>query len=146
MPCGPGSVVARPPGTGVAHCFRAGENGLTYLAYGTREPADVCYYPRSNKVAFRGVNLIARVEPLDYWDGRRSRADRIAGCSAALRHLPVLACAVIVLAGCGNSRAPVLVNATTAAPKGFHRFQSLRAGAAFKVPANWTVGPARRGR
>lgn len=58
-----------------------------------------------------------------------------------LRHLPVLACAVIVLAGCGNSRAPVLVNATTAAPKGFHRFQSLRAGAAFKVPANWTVGP-----
>jgi uncharacterized cupin superfamily protein len=49
--------------------FRAGEHGLTYLAYGTREPADVCYYPRSNKILFRGVNLTARLERLDYWDG-----------------------------------------------------------------------------
>ena len=65
----PGHVVARPPATSVAHVFRAGPDGLTYLAYGTREPADVCYYPRSNKVAFRGVGLIARVERLDYWDG-----------------------------------------------------------------------------
>jgi uncharacterized cupin superfamily protein len=64
-----GHVVSRPPGTGVAHMFRAGEGELTYLAYGTREPGDVCYYPRSNKVAFRGVNLIARLEALDYWDG-----------------------------------------------------------------------------
>ena len=64
-----GTVVARPPATGVAHVFRAGDSGLTYLAYGTREPGDVCYYPRSNKVFFRGLGLIARVEPLDYWDG-----------------------------------------------------------------------------
>ncbi len=68
-PVGPGHVVARPAGTGVAHAFRAGDGGLTYLAYGTREPGDVCYYPRSNKIAFRGVGVIARVEPLDYWDG-----------------------------------------------------------------------------
>ncbi len=64
-----GNVVARPPGTGVAHMLRAGERGLTYLAYGTREPGDACYYPRSNKIAFRGVNVIARLDRLDYWDG-----------------------------------------------------------------------------
>lgn len=64
-----GHVVVRPPATGVAHSFRAGEGGLSYLAYGTRNPADICYYPRSNKLAFRGVNLIARLEKLDYWDG-----------------------------------------------------------------------------
>lgn len=68
-PVRPGSVVSCPPATGVAHMFRAGKNGLTFLAYGTREPADVCYYPRSNKVFFRGVNVIARLEQLDYWDG-----------------------------------------------------------------------------
>jgi uncharacterized cupin superfamily protein len=64
-----GHVIARPASTGVAHAFRAGEAGLTYLAYGTRDPADVCYYPRSNKLAFRGVHVIARLERLDYWDG-----------------------------------------------------------------------------
>ena len=43
--------------------------GLTYLAYGTRSPGDVCYYPRSNKIYFRGLGLIARLEDLDYDDG-----------------------------------------------------------------------------
>jgi uncharacterized cupin superfamily protein len=69
VPVRRGSVVSRPPGTGVAHSFRAGSGGMTYLAYGTREPGDVCYYPRSNKIAFRGVGVIARLERLDYWDG-----------------------------------------------------------------------------
>jgi len=64
-----GHVAARPPGTGVAHTFRAGEGGLTYLAYGTREPNDICYYPHSNKINFGGVRVIARLESLDYWDG-----------------------------------------------------------------------------
>lgn len=64
-----GHVIARPAGTGVAHMFRAGPGGLTYLAYGMRNPADVCLYPRSGKIAFRGVGLIARLERLDYWDG-----------------------------------------------------------------------------
>jgi uncharacterized cupin superfamily protein len=68
-PVRPGHVISRPPGTGVAHVFRAGPGGLTYLAYGMRNPADVCYYPRSNKVAFRGIGMIARLERLDYWDG-----------------------------------------------------------------------------
>jgi uncharacterized cupin superfamily protein len=65
----PGHVIARPPGTGVAHALRAGADGMAFLAYGTREPNDIAYYPRSNKVYFRGVGLMARVERLDYWDG-----------------------------------------------------------------------------
>lgn len=65
----PGSVVTRPPATGVAHCFEAGEEGLVLLVYGTREPADTCWYPDSRKLSFRAHGVIFRVEPLDYWDG-----------------------------------------------------------------------------
>ena len=65
-----GSIVARPAGTGVAHAFRGGEGGLKLLMYGTREPNDICYYPRSGKVYIVGVGVIARLgEPLQYWDG-----------------------------------------------------------------------------
>ena len=64
-----GQVVARPAGTGVAHSFRGGPEGMTVLAYGTREPNDIAYYPRSNKIYWRGVGVIGRVERLDYWDG-----------------------------------------------------------------------------
>ena len=65
-----GSVVARPPGTGIAHAFRAGMDGLALLMYGTRDPNDICYYPRSGKVFFTGLGLITRAgERLDYWDG-----------------------------------------------------------------------------
>jgi uncharacterized cupin superfamily protein len=68
-PVRPLHVVSRPPGTGVAHAFRAGDEGLAYLAYGTQSPNDICYYPRSNKIAFWGVGVIGRIEKLDYWDG-----------------------------------------------------------------------------
>jgi uncharacterized cupin superfamily protein len=68
-PVRPGHVVARPAGTGVAHVFRAGDGGLTFLAYGTRDPNDICFYPRSNNISFRGVGVVARLERLDYWDG-----------------------------------------------------------------------------
>jgi uncharacterized cupin superfamily protein len=64
-----GHVVSRPAGTRVAHSFRGGEGGMTLLVYGTRDPNDICYYPRSNKVYFRGVGLMARLENLDYMDG-----------------------------------------------------------------------------
>lgn len=64
-----GSVVARPAGTGRAHTFRASTDGLTILAFGTRDPRDVTFYPRSGKVNIRGIGLIGRLEPLDYWDG-----------------------------------------------------------------------------
>jgi len=52
-----GSVVSRPAGTRVAHSFRAGDEGLAYLAYGTREPNDVVYYPRTDEIRFRGVGI-----------------------------------------------------------------------------------------
>ena len=68
-PVCPGSVVYRPRGTEIAHTFEAGDGGLTLLAYGTREPNDLCWYPDSNKLFFGGAGVIARVEPLDYWDG-----------------------------------------------------------------------------
>ena len=68
-PLRPGSVVVRPPGTGVAHAIRAGAAGITYLAYGDRIADDMCYYPRSNKISFGFAGLIGRLEKLDYWDG-----------------------------------------------------------------------------
>ena len=68
-PVRPGHVVGRPPGTGVSHSFRAGGSDLVYLAYGTREPNDIAYYPRSGKVSLRGVGVMGRIEPLGYWEG-----------------------------------------------------------------------------
>ena len=67
-----GHVVSRPPGTRVPHSFHAGAAGLTYLAYGTKESNDIRWYPRSNKVAFRGLGVFARLELLDYFDGEPS--------------------------------------------------------------------------
>ena len=64
-----GDVIARPPGTRVSHFIQAGTNGLTCLVYGTREPNDICFYPRSNKIGFRGVGVLGRIESLDYLDG-----------------------------------------------------------------------------
>jgi len=65
-----GSVVSRPAGTGVAHAFRGGDHGMSLLMYGTRDPREICYYPRSGKVFFIGLGLITRVgEQVDYWEG-----------------------------------------------------------------------------
>jgi uncharacterized cupin superfamily protein len=68
-PVRPGSVVARPPGTGVAHAFRAGGGGLTLLAFGTREPNDIVYFSRSGKVALRGIRARFLIQQVEYWDG-----------------------------------------------------------------------------
>ncbi len=65
----PGHVIGRPPATRIAHSIVTGPEGITYLAYGTREPNDIAYYPRSNKVYFRGVGLMTRLEQLPYEDG-----------------------------------------------------------------------------
>jgi uncharacterized cupin superfamily protein len=64
-----GHLVARPPGTKIAHSIVGGPAGISYLAYGTREPNDIAYYPRSNKVYFRGVGLMTRLEHLSYGEG-----------------------------------------------------------------------------
>lgn len=66
----PGDVVCRPPGTRISHFIRGGDEGGVMLVYGTRDPNDIAYYPHSNKINFRGVGLIARLEPLDYSDGQ----------------------------------------------------------------------------
>ncbi|HTU77241.1 MAG TPA: cupin domain-containing protein [Solirubrobacteraceae bacterium] len=66
-----GHVVARPPATRIAHQFIASEDGLTLLAWGTREPNDTVWYPDSKKVNLRGIGIIGRIEPLDYWDGEQ---------------------------------------------------------------------------
>ena len=69
VPLRAGDVISRPASSGIAHGFRAGPDGMTFLAYGTRKANDVCYYPRSNKISFRGLGLIARLEDLDDDDG-----------------------------------------------------------------------------
>jgi uncharacterized cupin superfamily protein len=68
-PLRPGSCVARPgPGRKLAHALRAGNGGLTYLAYGMREPGEIVYYPRSKK-AWLG-SVMVRLELVeDYWEG-----------------------------------------------------------------------------
>lgn len=52
-----GHAISRRPGTGVAHSFVAGDHGLGYLAYGTREPNDITYYPETGEVRIRGVGV-----------------------------------------------------------------------------------------
>ena len=43
---------------------------MTLLMYGTRDPGEVCYYPRSGKVYFIGLGPRHAVgEQLDYWEG-----------------------------------------------------------------------------
>lgn len=61
-----GDVVARPPGTGVAHALRPGEQGISYLAYGTREPSDMCFYPQSGRVSLRGLGIALSSPEIEY--------------------------------------------------------------------------------
>lgn len=56
-----GHVVYRPPATGIAHGWRAGDRGLTVLFYGTREPNDIIYYPRTNEIYFKGVRVTQKL-------------------------------------------------------------------------------------
>ncbi len=64
-----GHVVCRPAGTRISHFFRGGDDGAVMLVYGTKDPNDIAYYPHSNKINFRGVGLIARLDALEYSDG-----------------------------------------------------------------------------
>ena len=71
----PGHCVSCPAGMRLAHALRAGEQGLTYLAYGTRDTGEIVYYPRSKKAWLGRVLVRARA-------GRRLLGGR--GLSAAL--------------------------------------------------------------
>jgi uncharacterized cupin superfamily protein len=64
-----GDVVSVPAGTGIAHAFRGGPDGLTFLAYGNRDTDDVTWYPRSQKIAFFSLGVMGRFERAAYWDG-----------------------------------------------------------------------------
>ena len=46
----------------------AGPDGMTYLAYGTRVPGDLVFYPRSGKISLGG-GVTVRAEVVDFWDG-----------------------------------------------------------------------------
>jgi uncharacterized cupin superfamily protein len=70
-----GHVVARPPGTKVSHSFRAGPDGVEMLVYGTRDPNDMCWYPRSSKIAWRGLGVIGRIEAVEYFEGEPMEDD-----------------------------------------------------------------------
>jgi len=64
-----GHVIARPPATRIGHAFLAGPDGVTMLIYGTRRANDMAWYPRSNKIFWRGLGVIGRIETLEYSDG-----------------------------------------------------------------------------
>jgi len=68
-PLRPGDVISRPAGTGVAHALRPGPQGLTYLAFGTREPNDMCFYPESGRVSLRGLGIALRSPEIDRLPG-----------------------------------------------------------------------------
>jgi uncharacterized cupin superfamily protein len=61
-----GDVFSRPPATGVAHALRPGAEGLTYLAYGTREPSDMRFYPESGRVSLPGLGIALRSPEIDH--------------------------------------------------------------------------------
>ncbi len=65
-PLSRGDVISRPAGTGVAHALRPGAEGITYLAYGTREPADMCFYPQSGRVSLRGLGIALRSPEIEH--------------------------------------------------------------------------------
>lgn len=52
-----GHILARPPATGIAHQLIAGDDGLTYLSYGTRAPGDLVLFPDEAKVWIRGLGV-----------------------------------------------------------------------------------------
>ena len=72
----PGSLIAQ--AVGIEHLtvnsfhhqsVKRVADGMRVLAFGTRDPNDITYYPRSRKIMFRGVGVIGRLEQLDYWEG-----------------------------------------------------------------------------
>jgi uncharacterized cupin superfamily protein len=61
-----GDVVSRSAGSGVAHALRPGAQGITYLAYGTRQPSDMCFYPQSGRVSLRGLGIALRSPEIEH--------------------------------------------------------------------------------
>ncbi|MBX9455156.1 MAG: cupin domain-containing protein [Rhizobium sp.] len=71
---GPGDYVAFPAGRKVGHSFlNSGTSPCRYLMIGGCDPADVCIYPQSDKMAVAALNEHANVFDMKarrrYWDG-----------------------------------------------------------------------------
>ena len=67
----PGCTIARPAGTRRAHGIRAGADGLTLLAYGTRDPNDIVLLPAlgEDQLSRRRRDRQARAGRLLGWRG-----------------------------------------------------------------------------
>lgn len=66
-----GDFASFPPGTGIAHQFHAHtDETFVYLALSNQVKGDVCEYPDSNKILFRGTrHMVSREPKLKYFDG-----------------------------------------------------------------------------
>jgi uncharacterized cupin superfamily protein len=73
-PIRPGTVVSRPAGSGIAHMFRAGDDGMTLLLYGQRVQNEIVFYPRSKK-AWVGQAFVRLETVDDYWEGELDEPD-----------------------------------------------------------------------
>ena len=63
-----GTVISKPAGGGMCHHMTAGDAGLTYLVYGTRQPNDVVYYPRKNGLWFKSAGVIIAADHIALLD------------------------------------------------------------------------------
>lgn len=61
-----GHAISFPAGSNLCHSFTAGDEGLVYLAYGTRQPTDVIYYARRNALFFKGAGVMVPVEHIGF--------------------------------------------------------------------------------
>ena len=66
--CGP-VTSSRDRRARVSHIPSGGPGRREMLVYGTRDPNDMAWYPRSRKIAWRGLGVIGRIETLDRLDG-----------------------------------------------------------------------------
>ena len=101
-----GSIVARPPGSGVAHAFRAGDSGLTLLAFGTRDPNDIVFYraparsrcvasERGSRSSTWATGTVSRAErrrtsTAASREGRLAVAAHVSGATSRLRGGPLV--------------------------------------------------------
>jgi uncharacterized cupin superfamily protein len=68
-----GEFVSFPAGVKIGHCFvNEGSETARYLVIGNRHHDDVCVYPDSGKMAVTSVDLVVRMNDLDYWDGEKA--------------------------------------------------------------------------
>jgi uncharacterized cupin superfamily protein len=63
-----GTVISKPAGGGMCHHMTAGDAGLRYLAYGTRQPNDVVYYPRKNGLWFKSAGVMIAADHIALLD------------------------------------------------------------------------------